>query len=158
MTALDALLADFEARLLPHERFFIGQGLSTRRWHREKNLPPDIVPCAYLDAEAHNARADAHLAAELDFASLRRLSQGWPLSQTAFGGLVQWAVVELRHACVANFCAFALLVQRLAGREALHYAPALYAAATLHPAQSRGLQLSPQAITDMTALLAAFVA
>ncbi len=156
MTALDALLADFELRLLPHERFFIGQGLFTHRWHRDKNLPPDIVPCAYLDAAAHNARADAHLAAELDFASLRRVSQGWPLSQAAFGGLVQWAVTEQRQACVANFGAFALLLQRLAGREALHYAPSLYAAATLHPAQSRGLVLSPQALADMAGLLAAF--
>ena len=156
MTALDTLLAEFESRLLPHERFFIGQGLCTQRWHRDKNLPPDIVPCAYQDAVVHNARADAHLTAELDFQNLRRVATGSPLSATAFGALVEWALVELRQGCVSNFSAFALLLQRLAGREALRYAPSLYAAAALHPAQNFGAALLPQVVADMAALRGAF--
>ena len=152
MTALDTLLAEFESRLLPHERFFIKQGLCTQRWHRDKNLPLDIVPCAYLDAAAHNARADAHLAVELDFQNLRRVSSGWPLSPTSFGALVEWALAELRHGCVSNFSAFALLLQRLAGREALRYAPSLFSAAALHPAQSFASALLPQVVADMAAL------
>lgn len=158
MDALETLLAGFERSLQPHEAFFVRQGLQPWRWHREKNLPDDFTPCAYLDPAAHDSRAAAHGAAAHACSALLRLAPACPWPPGAFESLLALAVMELRLNTVSAFPGFALLLNAMAGPAGLMQAAALYAAAALHPALHRVQRLSPEAFGEMAALREALAA
>jgi len=152
MSALDALLREFDLALLPHERFFVARGLCMECWHRDENLPFDMVPCAYLDAPAHDARTKAHFETAFAFRAVKQATALKALPADVMGKLLAWAVVELRLQMVSSFSSFALLFEALAGRRALALAPALYAAGALHPEVKRARLLGPEALAAMVAL------
>ena len=151
MTHLDQILSRFTAALLPHEQFFISRGLAPWRWHREENLPDNIIPCAYLDAAPHDLRAKAHGDLVPALAKLRQAAPN-ALPHGVFEALVQWAVVELKLGMVSSFGAFALLLRAVAGDTALPWAASLYAAAALEPRVKCAQRLDAQALRDMAEL------
>jgi hypothetical protein len=154
MKNLDQILAQFTAALLPHEQFFIAQGLATARWHREENLPEYLTPCAYLDEATQNRRASAHRELELHLKKWRRAGGGPP---PAFlrEALLAWAVAEMKLNTMSSFGAFALLLRAVAGDAALPLAAALYADAARHPLVLRPQALEGPACSQMALLAAA---
>ena len=47
MDGFEALLARFEARLLPHERYYVSQGLVAHQWRMDEPVPVGYTACAY---------------------------------------------------------------------------------------------------------------
>ena len=154
MNTLDELLAEFETRLLPHERFFIGQGLIAFRPRPAPELPPNHHANSYLTEKGQQERLRAHQLVGGTLHNVQAMKAGAELPPSAFGELVLWAVVEFGLGCVESFVGFALLVAKLTCQPALIYAPALFAAAALHPLQVRMGLLNAASLADVAVLQA----
>ena len=156
MDGLEALLARFEAGLLPHERFAVQQGLVAPQWRFDDELPPGIIACACMNEAVQRLRERAHsdLGSHLMRAKDPKVGRmvGVDLPYGIYAPLLDWALVDLRLNTVSSFASFALLLRAVAGEKALVLAPSLYAAACLHVTQFKPERMGPEALADMAAL------
>ena len=156
MDRLEALLARFEAGLLPHERFAVQQGLVAPHWRFDDELPPGLIPCAYVNEAVQRLRERAHsdLGSHLIRAKDSKAGRmvGVDLPYGIYAPLLDWALVDLRLNTVSSFASFALLLRAVAGEKALVLAASLYAAACLHVTHSKPERMGPEALADMAAL------
>ena len=149
MKTLADILQDFDAKFLPHERFFVEQGLIAFRARPEPELPPFHHANSYLSEAGAQLRLQAHQRVAGTMQSLQAAKAGEELSPSAFGELVLWALAELGLGCVESFGGFVLLFRQLAGPAALNYAPAIFAATALLPQQRRSGLLKASALAEI---------
>ena len=152
MDGLSSLLAQFEAELLPHERFAVAQGLVAPQWRFAVEPPPGHVACAYMDEATQRGREKAHgdLGYQLNRAKSPKGSTQLPYGIYAY--LLDWTLSELRLGVVFSFAGFALLLRAVAGDAALKLAPSLFAAACFHGDHFTPHLIAPLALADMNAL------
>ena len=152
MDGLSSLLAQFEAGLLPHERFAVAQGLVAPQWRSFVEPPPGLVACAYMDEDVQRGREKVHgdLGYQLSRAKSPKGSTQLPYG--IYAHLLDWALIELRLGVVSSFAGFALLLRAVAGDAALKLAPSLFAAACFHGSHFTPQLMTPQALADMNKL------
>ena len=152
MDGFEALLARFESRLLPHERYYVSQGLVAHQWRMDEPVPVGYTACAYQSDSVLKLRERAHSDLGFQLMRLRGPRCGVELPHGLFPALLDWALVELRLNVVSSFGAFALLLRAVADGEVLVLAPSLYAAASLHPTHFKPERIDTEALGDMAAL------